>query len=99
MALNNISIKCNGPVSSELNTFKRASVIFDVRDYRPIVLHPARTQTFFTCLFNVHKRLRTLKHSIKVFNEHLVDVCKDSSECEKHLCLARIVYIIFLKYS
>ena len=32
---------------------------------------PARTQTCITCLFNVHKRLQTLKHSIKVFNECL----------------------------
>ena len=36
---------------------------------------PARTQTFITRLFNVHKRLQTLQHSIKVFNEYLVDVC------------------------
>ena len=34
----------------------------------------ARTQTFFTNLFNVHKLLQTLKQSIKVFNERLVDV-------------------------
>ena len=51
---------------------------------------PARTQMFFTCLFNVHKCLQTLKHSIKVFNERMVDDCEDSSKCEKHLCLARV---------
>ena len=35
---------------------------------------PARTQTFITWLFNVH-----IRHSISVFNEHLSDVCEDSS--------------------
>ena len=40
------------------------------------VLPPAKTQTFFTSLFNVHKRLQTLKQCIKVFNERLVDVCE-----------------------
>ena len=39
-------------------------------------LVPARTQMFFTCLFNVYKHLQTLKHSIKVFNECFVDVCQ-----------------------
>ena len=29
-----------------------------------------------------------IKHSIIVFNEHLIDVCEDSSRCEKPLCLA-----------
>ena len=42
----------------------------------------ARKQMFVTCLFNVPKCLQILKHSIKVFNEHLVDICKDCSECE-----------------
>ena len=29
-----------------------------------------------------------ITHSITVFNEHLFDVCEDSSKCEKRLCLA-----------
>ena len=29
-----------------------------------------------------------IKHSITVFNEHLFDVCKGSSKCEKRFCLA-----------
>ena len=28
-----------------------------------------------------------IKHSVTVFNEHLFDVCEDSSKCEKRLCL------------
>ena len=50
--------------------------------------YPARTQTFFTCLLKVHKRLQTLKQCITVFHEHLFDVCEDSSRCEKRMCLA-----------
>ena len=29
-----------------------------------------------------------IKQSITVFNEHLFDVCEDSSKCEKRLCQA-----------
>ena len=29
-----------------------------------------------------------IKYSINVFNEYLLDVCGDSSKCEKRLCLA-----------
>ena len=29
-----------------------------------------------------------IKHSIIVFNDHLFDVCEDSSKCEKRLCMA-----------
>ena len=32
--------------------------------------------------------LANIKHSINVFNEHLFDVCEDSSKCEKRLCPA-----------
>ena len=38
--------------------------------------HPSQNQTLFTCLLNVHKCLQTLKHNIKVFNEHFFDVYK-----------------------
>ena len=52
----------------------------------------AGTQMFFTCLFNFHKCLQTLKHGIKVFNELLVDVREDSSECEK-VCVSLGNYV------
>ena len=32
-----------------------------------------------------------IKHSITVFNDHLFDVCEDSSKCEKRLCLAGLL--------
>ena len=37
-----------------------------------------------------------MKHSIKVFNEHFVDVCEDSFKCDKRLCLAGYILISLL---
>ena len=53
------------------------------------LMSPARTQTFITWLFNVSQMFANV--SIIVFNEHLFDVCKDSSKCQKPLCLAGMV--------
>ena len=57
---------------------------------------------FFSCLSDVLKRLQTLKHSIKVFNERLVDVCTDSSECEKRFHVAGQLWnyqLLIFKYK
>ena len=54
------------------------------------VLSQTEHKRFSHVFFKVHKLLQTLKHGIKVFNEHLVDVCEDNFKCEKRLCLAGV---------
>ena len=49
--------------------------------------NPARTETFITWLFNVHKCLQTLNMEYNCL-QWTFDVCEDSSKCEKRLCLA-----------
>ena len=60
-----------------LFTIIKKSIIMVIAFIKLDLCHnPTRTQTFVTCLFHVHKCSQTLKQSIKVFNQHLFDVCK-----------------------
>ena len=47
---------------------------------------PARTNVY-DMVVQCSQMFAIIKHSIKVFNEHVVDVCEDSSKSEKRLCL------------
>ena len=49
---------------------------------------PSQNTNAYHMVVECSKMFANIKHCITVFNEHLFDVFKDSSKCEKHLCLA-----------
>ena len=49
---------------------------------------PIQNTNVYHMVVQCSQMFADIKHSITFFNEHLFDVCEDSSKCEKHLCLA-----------
>ena len=49
---------------------------------------PSQNTNVYKMVVQCSQIFANIKHSITVFNEHLFDVCEDSSKCEKRLCLA-----------
>ena len=49
---------------------------------------PSQNTNVYHMVVHCSQMFANIKHSITVLNEHLFDVCGDSSKCEKRLCLA-----------
>ena len=49
---------------------------------------PSQNTNVYHMVVQCSQMFANIKHSITVFNDHLFDVCEDSSKCEKRLCLA-----------
>ena len=50
--------------------------------------YPSQNTNVYQMVVQCSQMFANIKHSITVFNEHLLDVCEDSPKCEKRLCLA-----------
>ena len=51
-------------------------------------LVPSQNTNVYHMVVQCSQMFANIKHCITVFNEHLFDVCEDSSKCEKRFCLA-----------
>ena len=49
---------------------------------------PSQNTNVYHMVVQCSQMFANIKHSITVFNEHLFNVCGDSSKCEKRLSLA-----------
>ena len=67
------SVLHHGKISNS-QTITKLSQMKNCSPSLGILVWPLPTRTSFTCLFNVHKLLQTLKQCVKVFNERLVGV-------------------------
>ena len=48
---------------------------------------PSQNTNIYHMIVKCSQMFANIKRSITVFNEHLFDVCEDSSKCEKRLCM------------
>ena len=55
---------------------------------QPGTLYPCQNTNVYHIVVQCSQMFANIKHSITVFNELLLDVCEDSSKCEKRLRLA-----------
>ena len=51
-------------------------------------IRPSQNTNVYYMVVQCSHMFANIKHIIPVFNENLLDVCEDSSKCEKRLCLA-----------
>ena len=51
-------------------------------------IKPSQNTNVYHMVVQCSQMFANIQHSITVFNEHLFDVCADSSKCEKRLCPA-----------
>ena len=52
------------------------------------IVLPSQNTNVYHMVVECSQMFANIKHGITVFNEHLFDVCENSSKCGKCLCLA-----------